>query len=181
MSWSNDREMNYGLCSRLFVTTERTNLVSSALRQAIEFRRPEGTKLLHHSDRGYQYTNETYQHTLKTLGIQCSMSRTGCCYDNAVMERFFWSLNTSGPATRRSRTSPRPASACPVTSKPFTIHSVSTRRSTTSHPTNSKPKTPRLLRRNYLPAGVRKSWAIAVRFGHAPADIAGACVESGPG
>jgi putative transposase len=29
---------------------------------------------------------------LKTLGIECSMSRTGCCYDNAVMERFFWSL-----------------------------------------------------------------------------------------
>ncbi|MCE9557015.1 MAG: integrase core domain-containing protein [Planctomycetes bacterium] len=27
-----------------------------------------------------------------TLGIQCSTSRTGCCYDNAVMERFFWLL-----------------------------------------------------------------------------------------
>ncbi len=26
------------------------------------------------------------------LGITCSMSRTGDCYDNAVMERFFWSL-----------------------------------------------------------------------------------------
>nr|WP_261345452.1 integrase core domain-containing protein [Candidatus Laterigemmans baculatus] len=26
------------------------------------------------------------------MGISCSMSRTGCCYDNAVMERFFWSL-----------------------------------------------------------------------------------------
>jgi putative transposase len=69
-----------------------TNLVASALRQAIESRRPEGTKLLHHSDRGCQYTSDAYQHTLKTLGIQCSMSRTGCCYDNAVMERFFWSL-----------------------------------------------------------------------------------------
>jgi len=30
--------------------------------------------------------------TLRTLGIECSMSRTGCCYDNAAMERFFWSL-----------------------------------------------------------------------------------------
>jgi transposase InsO family protein len=37
-------------------------------------------------------TSEAYQRTLKTLGIECSMSRTGCCYDNAVMERFFWSL-----------------------------------------------------------------------------------------
>jgi putative transposase len=47
---------------------------------------------LHHGDRGSQYTSEVYQKTLQTLGITCSMSNTGCCYDNAVMERFFWSL-----------------------------------------------------------------------------------------
>jgi putative transposase len=69
-----------------------TELVSAALRQAVESRRPDGAKLLHHSDRGCQYTSDAYQQTLRTLGIQCSMSRTGCCYDNAVMERFFWSL-----------------------------------------------------------------------------------------
>ena len=48
--------------------------------------------LLHHSDRGCQYTSNAYQQTLQTLGITCSMSRTGNCYDNAVAERFFWSL-----------------------------------------------------------------------------------------
>ena len=69
-----------------------TELVATALRRAIEARRPESGRLLHHSDRGCQYTSEAYQRILKTLGIQCSMSRTGCCYDNAVMERFFWSL-----------------------------------------------------------------------------------------
>jgi putative transposase len=69
-----------------------TELVSAALRQAVESRRPAGQHLLHHSDRGCQYTSDAYQQTLRTLGIQCSMSRTGCCYDNAVMERFFWSL-----------------------------------------------------------------------------------------
>jgi len=69
-----------------------TGLVSDALRMAIEKRRPDGKRLLHHSDRGCQYTSDTYQQTLKTLGITCSMSRTGCCYDNAAMERFFWSL-----------------------------------------------------------------------------------------
>jgi putative transposase len=69
-----------------------TPLVSEALRQAIEQRRPDAKQLLHHSDRGCQYTSGAYQTTLKTLGITCSMSRTGCCYDNAVMERFFWSL-----------------------------------------------------------------------------------------
>jgi putative transposase len=69
-----------------------TTLVSEALRQAIELRGPDTKQLLHHSDRGCQYTSDAYQKTLKTLGITCSMSRTGCCYDNAVMERFFWSL-----------------------------------------------------------------------------------------
>jgi putative transposase len=69
-----------------------TTLVAEALRRAIEARRPVGQELLHHSDRGSQYTSDAYQWTLKTLGIECSMSRSGDCYDNAVMERFFWSL-----------------------------------------------------------------------------------------
>ena len=79
--------VGWALCPSL-----ATELVSAALRQAVESRRPEGRDLLHHSDRGCQYTSDAYQQTLRTLGIQCSMSRTGCCYDNAVMERFFWSL-----------------------------------------------------------------------------------------
>lgn len=69
-----------------------TPLVAEALRRAIEARRPVGSELLHHSDRGCQYASDAYQQTLKTLGIECSMSRTGECYDNAVAERFFWSL-----------------------------------------------------------------------------------------
>lgn len=69
-----------------------TDLVQAALREAIEKRRPDGSQLLHHSDRGCQSTSEAYQQTLRTLGITCSMSRTGNCYDNAVAERFFWSL-----------------------------------------------------------------------------------------
>ena len=51
-----------------------------------------GSPGLAERDRGCQYTSEAYQRTLQSLGIECSMSRTGCCYDNAVMERFFWSL-----------------------------------------------------------------------------------------
>jgi len=67
-------------------------LARAALRRAIESRRPQGSQLVHHSDRGSQYTSDAYQQTLRALGIACSMSRTGCCYDNAVLERFFWSL-----------------------------------------------------------------------------------------
>ncbi len=69
-----------------------TPLVAAALRRAIEARRPVGSELLHHSDRGSQYTSDAYQQTLRALGIKCSMSRSGDCYDNAVAERFFWSL-----------------------------------------------------------------------------------------
>ena len=69
-----------------------TPIVTEALRKAIESRRPEAGALLHHSDRGCQYTSDAFQRILRTMNIQCSMSRTGCCYDNAVVERFFWSL-----------------------------------------------------------------------------------------
>ena len=51
-----------------------------------------GGELLHHSDRGVQYASDDYQHLLAEHGIEPSMSRTGNCYDNAVMESFFSTL-----------------------------------------------------------------------------------------
>ena len=69
-----------------------TPLVTGALKSAIESRNPETKELIHHSDRGCQYTSEAFQKIMRTTNITCSMSRTGCCYDNAVVERFFWSL-----------------------------------------------------------------------------------------
>ncbi len=69
-----------------------TPLISEAMKRAIESRRPRPGELIHHSDRGCQYTSEAFQEILAGMGIECSMSRTGCCYDNAVAERFFWSL-----------------------------------------------------------------------------------------
>jgi len=69
-----------------------TSLVTSAFRKAVEARQPDTQELLHHSDRGCQYTSNQFQQMLKTMNVTCSMSRKGNCYDNAVMERFFWSL-----------------------------------------------------------------------------------------
>jgi putative transposase len=66
--------------------------VNAASRSAEQARRPQANQLLHHSDRGCQYTSDDYQQTLRTLGIECSMSGAESCYDNAAMERFFWSL-----------------------------------------------------------------------------------------
>lgn len=48
--------------------------------------------LLHHSDRGVQYACNDFQALLETHGIECSMSRKGNCWDNAVAESFFHTL-----------------------------------------------------------------------------------------
>jgi len=68
-----------------------TNLVEKAWRMAVSNRRPPG-QLLHHSDRGSQYTSEPYLKQLEQAGCRLSMSRTGNCYDNATMESFHATL-----------------------------------------------------------------------------------------
>ncbi len=64
-----------------------------ALNQALTRRQVDGP-LLHHSDKGCQYTSSAFQDLLKTQGITCSMSGTGHCFDNAVAESFFHTLKT---------------------------------------------------------------------------------------
>jgi transposase InsO family protein len=69
----------------------RTELVETALDMALQQRQP-ADDLLHHSDRGSQYTSEAYQNRLSKVGISVSMSRTGNCLDNAPMESFWATL-----------------------------------------------------------------------------------------
>jgi len=66
-------------------------LVIKALDQAVRQRDP-GPGLVHHSDRGVQYACRSFQDLLDRHGIRCSMSRRGCCYDNAPTESFFGKL-----------------------------------------------------------------------------------------
>jgi putative transposase len=68
-----------------------TSLVERALDKALATRSPNDG-MIHHSDRGIQYTSNRYREILEKRKIVCSMSRTGECYDNAVAERFFASL-----------------------------------------------------------------------------------------
>lgn len=68
-------------------------LVEGAWQMALLNREP-AAGLLHHSDRGSQYTSEEYRGQLANLECQVSMSRTGNCYDNAAMESFFATLKT---------------------------------------------------------------------------------------
>lgn len=63
-------------------------LAMDALTLAAKRRNPP-RGLLHHSDRGSQYASEDYQGILTKLGMICSMSRTGNCWDNAPAESFF--------------------------------------------------------------------------------------------
>jgi putative transposase len=80
-----------------------TQLVTDALMMAI-WRRGKPDSLLHHSDRGSQYTSEQFQRLMADNGIVCSMSRSGNVWDNAAMESFFSSLKTERVARKVYRT-----------------------------------------------------------------------------
>ncbi len=74
-------------------TDVSTALPLRALTMAREHRRPR-ERVLHHSDRGCQYTSAAYRAALNEANIDVSMSRTGDCWDNAVAESFFATLKT---------------------------------------------------------------------------------------
>jgi putative transposase len=101
------------LCSRRIVgwavrPTLETEIVCAALHLALP-RRVRRAPILHHSDRGAQYTSARYQALLRAHGFRCSMSRSGNCYDNAPAESFFRSLKVelgaTGAWSRRTTTS----------------------------------------------------------------------------
>ena len=66
-------------------------LALDALNMAIKHRQPRAG-LIHHSDRGTQYTSLAYQRRLARYRMRPSMSQSGSCYDNAVAESFFSTL-----------------------------------------------------------------------------------------
>ena len=72
-------------------TRRDEDLVETALQMALLGRRPQAG-LVHHSDRGSQYTSWGYRGILESQGIVLSMSGKGEPYDNALMESFFATL-----------------------------------------------------------------------------------------
>ena len=71
----------------------RTELILDALDMAIARRRP-GEGLVHHSDQGTQYTSLAFGRRAREAGITLSMGSVGDCFDNALAESFFASLET---------------------------------------------------------------------------------------
>jgi putative transposase len=64
--------------------------VLEALNMALWQRRPE--EVIHHSDQGCQYTSITFGRRCGEAGVRPSMGSTGDCYDNALCESFFGTL-----------------------------------------------------------------------------------------
>jgi putative transposase len=68
----------------------RTELVLDALEMALRQRRPDG--VIHHSDQGCQYTSFAFGKRCREAGVRPSMGSVGDCYDNALCESFFATL-----------------------------------------------------------------------------------------
>ena len=68
----------------------RTALVLQALEMALDQRRP--TDVIHHSDQGAQYTSVAFGHCCQAASVRPSMGSVGDCFDNALAESFFATL-----------------------------------------------------------------------------------------
>jgi putative transposase len=71
-------------------TNLRAELVLNALEMAISQRRPEG--VIHHSDQGAQYTSLAFGQRCREANVRPTMGSVGDCYDNAMCESFFATL-----------------------------------------------------------------------------------------
>lgn len=80
----------------------RTELMLSALDQAYAQRHPH--EVIHHSDQGTQYTSIAFGNRCRELGIRPSMGSVGDCFDNAMAESFFATLECELLAKRSFKT-----------------------------------------------------------------------------
>ena len=71
----------------------RSELVVDALGMALTQRKP-AAGVVHHSDRGSQYTSLAFGKTMQDAGVMASMGRRGDAFDNAVAESFCATLET---------------------------------------------------------------------------------------
>jgi len=82
----------------------RTPLVLAALDMALEQRRPQ--EVIHHSDQGTQYTSIAFGQRCRQAGVRPSMGSVGDCFDNALCESFFATLECELLERHRFKTQP---------------------------------------------------------------------------
>lgn len=87
----------------------KTDLVADALEMAVRQRQPK--KVIHHSDQGSQYTSRSFGRRCRTAGVVRSTGSVGDCYDNAMCESFFATLECELLARRRFSTATEARSA----------------------------------------------------------------------
>ena len=74
-------------------------ILADALHKALMQRKPD-TGVMFHSDRGTQYASYAFRELMERHGFVQSMSSSGNCYDNALMESFFHTLKSIGPGRK---------------------------------------------------------------------------------
>ena len=122
----------------------RTDLVLGALEMALSQRLPRG--VAHHSDRGSQCTSLAFSTRCREAGVVPSMGKAGDCFDNAMAESFFASLECELiDRTPLSATAATPRGSTSATSRAGTTRIVGTPASDTDHPSTSRRATESLL------------------------------------
>ena len=96
--WSR-RIVGWGMSDRL-----KSALVVGALDMALHNRRPAPGEVIHHSDQGCQYTSIAFGERCRNAGVVPSMGSVGDCYDNALCESFFATLECELLDRERYRT-----------------------------------------------------------------------------
>ena len=123
----------------------RTELVLAALNMALHQRQP--SDVIHHSDQGTQYTSISFGRRCKQAGVRPSMGSVGDCYDNAMCESFFATLEcASSSIARPSAPMRRRSSRSSSSSRAGTTRTDAIPRSTTCHPSITKGESKRLLK-----------------------------------
>jgi putative transposase len=91
-------------------TRQRTQLVLDAMNMAVTQRKPSNA--IHHSDQGSQYTSVAFGLRCKEMGVRPSMGSVGDCYDNAMCESFFATLECELLDRRKFKTKAEARIAC---------------------------------------------------------------------
>ena len=89
---------------------QKAQLVIDAMNMAVTQRKPDS--VIHHSDQGSQYTSVAFGLRCKEMGIRPSMGSVGDCYDNAMCESFFATLECELLDRRKFRTKAEARVAC---------------------------------------------------------------------